>query len=224
MKNPYKVTKQEFKNGVLWTMILSAIIISIVNKISFAIEFISGISAYLIFMYFYNIKTLKPVRNYRSPVVDFNDNQGKTPKQLTDSVKMIIWTFFICVIFLLGFALCSKAQTPIDTNAFVISFPENSKPILKVYDKSGNMVVESDSQGNIINHCITLQDLIDYQKVCYDDSFQVEVFIDPNHRYELSPGVWVTTLMGGGYYQKQWSHRQLIIDERFIEFMKTKNK
>lgn len=106
-----------------------------------------------------------------------------------------------------------------DTSSFQSSYSDNySKPTLKVYDKTGNLIVESDSAGNIINHCITIQDLIDYQKQCYNDSFQIDI----------NPSRWVT--YGDGcmemvqfkpVYKKEWRHKTPDFNE-FIDLMTKK--
>jgi hypothetical protein len=63
-----------------------------------------------------------------------------------------------------------------------------------------------------------------YFEECYKDSFQVDVFVDPNTTTEVSPGIFITTAMGGGCYKKEWRHKDPNDLKAFYEYLKNKLK
>ena len=53
---------------------------------------------------------------------------------------------------------------------------------------------------------LTIKLMIDYEEECWNDSTEIDVYIDPNRKTEIATGVYSTTLMMG-YYEKQWIHK-----------------
>jgi len=93
-------TIEAFKSIVLQVVIISIIVLCIVNRINFAIGYTTGTLAYLTFLYFYNFKTLRPVRNYRNKtVVDF---QGRSERQQADNEKMGCFTMLLFVVVIIS--------------------------------------------------------------------------------------------------------------------------
>ena len=67
---------------------------------------------------------------------------------------------------------------------------------------------------------ITLKLLIEYEKFCYNDSTEIDVYVDPNVKTEVAPGIYSTTLMMG-HFEKKWVHRQPTVAD-FVQWVRKK--
>lgn len=62
---------------------------------------------------------------------------------------------------------------------------------------------------------ITIKLLLKYKTECFNDSCQVDVYVDPNKKTEIAPGVFSTTLMMG-YYIKAWKHKEPTLSDFIV--------
>ena len=91
---------------------------------------------------------------------------------------------------------------------FIVGLKAEELVILK---QGTNEIIRVNSDTTKVNvgdaELITIKLLMKYKIECFNDSCQVDVYVDPNKKTEIAPGVYSTTLMMG-YCVKVWKHKE----------------
>jgi hypothetical protein len=92
---------------------------------------------------------------------------------------------------------------------------------LVILKQGQNEIIRVDSDTTKVKfggaELITIKLLMKYKAECFNDSCQINVYIDPNTTTEIAPGIYSSTLMMG-YYKKVWKHKEPTFSD-FIDWL-----
>lgn len=208
LRNPFKMSKKGCISFLLTLFVFSAILCLIVNDWAFAVVQLIGFLAFVLVCVLSIDKPRKQVRIYDSPVVDYRINQGKTTKQMSDSLKFGSGAIIGLIALLLFLAFCAIVGRAQETrkltfNGGICSFDMRAGDIWKTNDSififNGSEIVGFYLPEK--KDIITIKDLIDYQ-----NSLKKEIPIGYEFKWAFGANSFTSTEVYFNELSDNYSH------------------